>query len=862
MILDGCPSPDAAPARRKPRSRLTAEQWWQKAREAGWAGRPAAAVHACERALQQPGAADSELRGRIYLTLAYQLSELGDLSHAMAALDSAEDAGASHITMARSMRGVLLAKVGQHGRALDEFMKALTELGDVESLDLAATLLNRGTLHMNAGRLTEARADTERAYRVSRANKYDAMEFMAQHNLGYIEYLGGNLPQALDLMARASRRAPSAAMGVPALDRARVLTASGMFSEAQESVDRALHTFIAQHAQNDLVDALLASGELALLRGDQIGARRQARKAETISKRRSHQAAALVARLLALRADAVAFDPVRSTRITPPTKAILRAAVKQATTLAAELDAAGLGDDARTARLVLAEAQLLSGDVKAAAAAAARAGASGRTPALNIRMHAQLVDARIALSSGRHEEALKAIAHGLDDLAQFQTRFGSQDMQAAAAVHGGALARTGLRTAVDTGEPRVILPWLERSRAATTRLPAIRPPNDPELVESLAQLRMSIKTARDATLAGRPDPVLQKEITESRARIRAKTWTTGGVRGRPHRPITLTAVQRHLRQREPDTTVLAFFHGQGKIHALVVTARRADYRVLGERATVERRLSRVGADLDMLAAPRIGLPVRTVAARSLRSGLMSLSQQLVEPIEDLLGPGKIRLAVVGRLGTAPWGLIPGLAGRPISVTPSVTSALAAPEVTTPAHQLGVLAVAGPDVRGGEAEVRAVGERHAGSVVLTGVEATGDAVLARIPPGGLLHIAAHGHHVPESPMFSAVLLADGPLFGYDIAPNPALPDHVVLSSCDVGQSADRPGGEPLGLAAALLRSGVRTVIAGVSRISDSVAATVMTAYHDRLIAGADPASALAAALDAAGDDPAPLTCFGA
>lgn len=724
------------------------------------------------------------------------------------------------------------------------------------------TLLNRGTLHMTAGRLREAEHDTARCYRVCLAEGYDAMEFMAQHNLGYIEFLGGNLPSALDYMAQASSRAPESAQGVPALDRARVLTAAGMFSEAQESVDRALRTFEVHRAQTDLVDALLASGELALLRGDQIAARRQAHKAQAISLRRNHQAAALVARLLALRADAVAFDPDRSTRITPPTKTILRTAVDQATALAAELESAGLADDARTARLVLAEAHLLSGDVEAAAAAAARAGASGRTPALNIRLHTQLVDARIALSSGRNEDALKAIAHGLDDLAQFQTRFGSQDMQAAAAVHGGALARTGLRTAVNTGEPRVILPWLERSRAATTRLPAIRPPNDPELVESLAQLRMSIKTARDATLAGRPDTALQKDITETRARIRAKTWTTGGVRGRPHRPITLTAVQRHLREREPDTTVLAFFHGQGKIHALVITAKRSDYRVLGERATVDRRLSRVGADLDMLAAPRIGIPVRTVAKRSLRSGLASLSQQLVEPIEDLLGSAKIRLAVVGRLGTAPWGLIPGLTGRAISVTPSVTTALAIGDATIPAHQLGVLAVAGPDVRGGEAEVRAVGERHAGSVVLTGADATGSAVLSRIPPGGLLHIAAHGHHVPESPMFSAVLLADGPLFGYDIAPNPALPDHVVLSSCDVGQSADQPGGEPLGLAAALLRSGVRTVIAGVSRISDSVAATVMTAYHDRLLAGADPASALAAALDAAGDDPAPLTCFGA
>jgi tetratricopeptide (TPR) repeat protein len=619
-----------------------------------------------------------ELRSRVLMTLAYQQAETGDYTSAMSSLDAAEQADPNSIAMATANRAVLLHKLGRSQESERQFEQALELLDGNESLDLVATLMNRGNLYMSTGKIEKALSDTRRAYEVSQAAGYQQVEFMALHNLGWVQYLAGDLPSALDLMARASRRVPESAQGVPALDRARVLTAAGMFSEAKEAVDRALATFALQRAQTELVDALLASGELALLRGDQITAKRQARRAESISRRHGHASADLLAQLLGLRADAVAFDPVRSSRITPPTKATLRAAVSHAGQLANQLNDAGLIEDARTARLVLADARLLLGDLAGAQAASEQAGIGNRKPNLGIRMHHSLVKARISLASGSRKDALAEIARGLDDLGTFMARFGSQDMQAAASVHGGALARTGLRTALETGEPSVILPWLERSRAATTRLPAIRPPNDPQLVEELAKLRVAVRAARAATLAGKTDRALEREIVERRARIRARTWTTGGAKGKAQRPITMTGVQRHLREHESDTTVLAYFRGQGKVHALVVTARRSGYRVLEDRAVVERRLARISADLDLLAAPRIGAPVRAVATKSLNSGLKSLSDLLIEPVGDLLGPGKVRIAVVGRLGTAPWGLLPGLSGRPVSVTPSITSALVLP----------------------------------------------------------------------------------------------------------------------------------------------------------------------------------------
>ena len=50
---------------------------------------------------------------------------------------------------------------------------------------------------------------------------------------------------------------------------------------------------------------------------------------------------------------------------------------------------------------------------------------------------------------------------------------------------------------------------------------------------------------------------------------------------------------------------------------------------------------------------------------------------------------------------------------------------------------------------------------------------------------MLHIAAHGRHASDNPMFSGLELADGALFGYDIDRMPRVPSTVVLSACEVG-----------------------------------------------------------------------------
>jgi len=894
--------------------RLSAFDLWKAARHSGDQGRSADAVVLCERALsclrQEPNreittasgeTADQQaLYARILITLSYHRAELGHIGPAQDLLDIAVQVDPSARPFAEVSRGMLLIRTGRSDEAINHFDTAVGELRHGRSggsaLDLARTFLNRGLLHMTAGRLNAAHDDTQSALdALGNADRPDDVEFMAAHNLGYIQFLQGDLPDALRTMSEAADRTREVAIGVPALDRSRVLLAAGLVSEAREFADRALADFTVNRATADLAEALQVRAEIDLATGDPGAARWAARRAAKIAAKRGNDRGATVAAVIELRADAVRRGTIDGSAGARRNRALRDAS--RAGELANRLSAMGLTEDALATRLLEVEAEL---DAEGAAAEDSRKGtdgdanegaASGFSPTftsddvrgtapvdsawrataargersgnLAIRLHARLLSARLDLVAGAPAAGLIHVRRGLDDLARFQAKFGSQDLQSGAAVHGRQLGALGLRTAVETGSPAAILQWLERSRAVTTRLAAVRPPSDPALAADLGSLRVAFDRARQAALAGRRDPALEHRVTELRHRIRSRSWTAGGS-GAVDRPVSLSAVRRAL-AAHPGTSVLALFHGTGHDHALAITARRARYLRLGEMVLTESRSRRVASDLDLLADARLPRPLSAVAAGSLKGTLGRLSESLVEPVMSHLDDGPVLVVDAGPTAALPWSQLPALRGRIVSVTSSVSRAIAglsAPE--QPAHANGVLAVAGPDVGNGEKEARAVAALHRDATVLTGDEATGRGVLDGIAADGLVHIAAHGHHEPDNPLFSGLMLADGLLFGYDVAPNPQLPAQIVLSSCDVGRTHERPGGEPLGLVAALVRSGVRTVIAATSRISDEVAEPAMIGYHRHLLAGLRPAAALAAALhdlSCLTELPAPLTCFG-
>ena len=222
----------------------------------------------------------------------------------------------------------------------------------------------------------------------------------------------------------------------------------------------------------------------------------------------------------------------------------------------------------------------------------------------------------------------------------------------------------------------------------------------------------------------------------------------------------------------------------------------------------------------------------------------------------------------GELHGLPWAALQACADRPVSVAPSAALWLRAGE-RPPPRRPRTLLVAGPGLAHADAEVSALAELYGDAVTLTGDAARVDAVAAALRECDRAHLACHGSFRDDNPLFSALLLADGPLTVHDLESLGAGPRELVLSACDSGRSVVRAGDELMGLTSALLAIGAASIVASTVAVPDAPAQSLMVRVHEQLLAGARPAAALAAARGAVTGDGdagavarAAFLCFGA
>jgi CHAT domain-containing protein len=406
---------------------------------------------------------------------------------------------------------------------------------------------------------------------------------------------------------------------------------------------------------------------------------------------------------------------------------------------------------------------------------------------------------------------------------------------------GLEIAALRLRLSLRDEDPRDALRWLQRVRSAALRLPAARPADDPIVVARLAELRT---VSSQITTTAIDSPRMQRLLRRQRALeadIRQRSWQAAGTAAAaPMRQPQLSELATAL----GDRALVEIFALDGDLRALTMVDGQTRYR----------RLCAVSEATDELAALRFAIRRRMVysrdpvaAARAAEAVTYSAAQLdliLLAPLADLVGDRPLVLAPTGVLHGLPWSILASCRGRPIAVSPSSWQWWQA--TLRPAGPGRRVLIGADAPEHAAAEVRRLHAQMPEAFALTGSEATVSSALASLDGAAVAHLACHGEFRADNPLFSQLMLADGPLTMCDLSVLRHAPSLLILSSCDAGLSAVHPGDELQGLAAALLGLGTKTVIAGLGPVDDEATLQLMTDLHRRLCAGIAPAPALAAA----------------
>lgn len=788
--------------------------------------------------------------GRLLISLAYAEAEQGRTAYGFHLLDlAARQVAPRDRGVLLQQRALLLYRTGRYTEAMPYFDEAIPLLASADHIGvLCPTLLNRASVHLHAGRVRAAREDLIHCERLARRHHIDVLVAKAMHNRGYCELLAGDLPGSLAAFAAAEQLYRRHALNfLPVLTAAkgRALLTAGLCHEAAGALEEAIVAFRRQRLTEEQAEAELFRSQASLYAGDHAVAARWAGRAERRFRRRGNVTWADLAALTQLRA---ALAQTRQ-----PRPLAVRAA-----RVAARLRQAGLAQDAELADLIAVRALVAAGRPGAAHDHAAAMPKSRPPAPLELLLARRITRAELAASRRDNDRALSEIRAGLSVLRQRRSRLGSVDLQAGITALGRELATFGLNAAFDRGSPTAVLVWSERARAQAFQVPAVHPPSDPRAAEAVAELRQLRHLVRTAGGPRHHGADARRRIAELERLIRERDWQVGGP-GHSDRICEPSRVMAEL--GAADRLLVSLVTRRGRLAALLVDARGVRMVELGDHAVVREAHARLLADLDALAGSRPP-PLAAVIRDSLRRNVATLGEGLTRPLRPTLADRELVIVPTMGLASLPWGLMPELVGRPVTVAPSASAWLAALHAPA-ADRVGagaVLLVAGPDLLGAEAELAEVATSYPGSRCLTGAEATVADTLRALDGASVAHIAAHGHHEPGNVLFSRLDLVDGPLMAYDVQHLDRAPRHVTLSACDVGRAVVRPGDEVLGFTAALLYVGTPSVVASVARVTHAGAAAVMSRYHRALAAGAEPARALA---DASRADPlAPFVCFGA
>ncbi|MEU4805940.1 CHAT domain-containing protein [Actinosynnema sp. NPDC023587] len=769
------------------------------------------------------------------VSLAFVLSNTGRHAEALRTINAAlPELRGVDADYARMQRGLVLHYLCRYDEARREYNWAIEAARrDGDKLGEARARNNRGLLRAYTGGLRAADEDFDRAAVLYRDLDQELAVADVRWNAGISASRAGDVPRALTMFAEAEREYRRLEVPRPALliNRLELLVSVPLLEEARAAADRAL-----SELDKSLVlarsEALFYRARIALMEGELDLAVRMAVLARKGFRREKREVWEVGARHVELRAAYLSGE--RS-----------RGLCTAMTRVASRLDELGWRMAGLEARVDAALIARELGDERRALVELTTAGAARRGGPAAHRVQGWYAEALRRDLAGNARGAQSALRRGLGLLDEYRVSLGAAELRALSGAQGKALALEGLRAAVASGHAGRVLSWAESWRAGAMRMTPARPPEDSGLADALAELRAVTSDIDLALLAGKPTATLRQRQLRGEQRVRELTRQTSGGGAVDRVPAV-----RDLAWALGDAALVEYIDFEGALLAVVVAGGRASLHRLGplDGAVREIRLLRFALHRLVTLPEHVD---RTAVRAGAEHAASLLERRLLLPLRRRLDERPLVLAPTGRLGGLPWSALPGCRGRSVTVVPSATVWQRAASSSRVPHDRSVLA-AGPRLPAAPTEIAAIRPFAGDASVLVGGAATVDAVAAAMDGAPLAHVAAHGSFRADNPLFSALELADGPLTVYDLERLRTPPARVVLSACDSGLSAVRPGDELMGFTAALLGLGTRTLVAPVVPVPAEVTTPLMVDLHRRLGLGQEPAVALAGAQRAHAD----------
>ncbi len=713
--------------------------------------------------------------------------------------------------------------IGHYREGLEDARRAVRLLRNDEELWQARALNHRAMLNLAVGALTQADRDYARSEQLFASCGQHGELAYARMERGLAAHAQGDLPRALSLFDQAQELFSGLGVFEPdlAVNRSEVLLAAGLARDALLTSEMALsHVANQRGAAASRAALTYMAAQSAMADGDLETAARRAREALVYYARQQHPHGADRARLVLLQ--------------TRTRDELGRASdLSQAVELAARLDAYDPEEAARAHLLagVLA-ARLGHRDV---ASSQLRAASRRRRRSARAQVTGYLARAITHAEHGEGAAVLRACDAGLRVLDSHLLTLGATELRSTATAEGGALATLALRHALRQGRPDLVLTWSERWRAVALTATPVRPTGDEVLTADLTALRLVTRR-----LAEGDAPRLRRERRRLEEAVRARSMHRSGDGGARRQTVHARDIVASVEQSPEPVELVELTTVDDVLYAVHVRAGRARLHRVGPADAARRELEFMLFLLRRQAAARGGRVQQDLAVVGER-----LQQALLGEVAEQIVAQDVVVIPTGRLHAVPWTAMPALRERSVVVAPSATAWMRARSSTPPSSRSIVL-VGGPDLPGAGDEITALAARYPQATVLTGPSATVEAVKRAMDGAWLVHLAAHGTFRADSPLFSAVELADGPLTGYDLEQLHRSPHRVVLSSCSSAVSAPIGADELLGLVGALVARGCASVVASVVHVNDPATVPLMLSLHEHMDAGMPVPRALAAA----------------